>query len=270
MERLKGKTILVGKEPGQGRLLVAISGTGKTAAIGSPGSVPNCVSRCKPAEGVAHAKITVDQDGNIVLTNMKSQNVTFVNGLEIQSKKIIQSNTVELGKDRFSVSVPVILETAKKIVGAVPPPVKQYNISDLEKIWNDFHDKGLKIKKRQKEQGIYAILPMFFTMGAGAVTFVLSFILGDDYKDEIQILSGILIVTGLIMLAYSFTKRKNDTSIEDLEKISEDFQLRYVCPNPDCNIFFGAISYKLLKNQLRSHKDQKMYCPRCGCELVGK
>lgn len=272
MERLKGKTILVGKEPGQGRLLVSVQG--KTAAIGSPGCVPNCVSRCKPTENVGHAKITIDQNGNITLSNMKSQNVTFVNGSEIQSKRINQSNTVELGKDRFSVSMPLILETAKKIVGAVapppPPPVKQFNISHLERVWDDFHDKGLEIKKRQKEQGIYASLPMFFTMGGGAITFVSSFILGDEYKAEIQILSGILVVAGLIMLAYSFTRRKNDTSIEDLEQISEEFQLRYVCPNPDCGKFFGAISYKLLKNQLRSHKDQKMYCPRCGCELVEK
>lgn len=283
MERLKGKTILVGKEPGQGRLLVAISGTGKTASIGSPGSVPNCVSRCKPTENVAHAKIAIDQNGNITLSNMKSQNVTFVNGSEIASKRISMSNTVELGKDRFAVSVPMILETAKKILSIAsnsgsqthqPETPKQepskFNISHLERVWEDFHDKGLEIKKRQKEQGIYASLPMFFTMGGGAVTFVLSFILGDEYKAEIQILSGILVVAGLIMLAYSFTRRKNDTSIEDLEQISEDFQLRYVCPNPDCNKFFGAISYKLLKNQLRSHKDQKMYCPRCGCELVEK
>lgn len=285
MEKLKGKTILIGKEPGQGRLIVAISGTGKAAVIGTPGCVPNCVSRCKPAENVAHAKITIDQGGNLTLSNMKSQNVTFVNGAEIASKRIDSTSTVELGKDRFPVNVPMILETARKIVGApIPNPgsgphlhpeppepgSKKFNISHLKHVWDDFHDKGMEIKKKQKEQGIYASLPMFFTMGGGALTFVLSFILGDEYKAEIQMLSGILVVAGLAMLAYSFVRRKNDTSIEELEQISEDFQLRYVCPNPDCNKFFGAISYKLLKNQLRSHKDQKMYCPRCGCELVEK
>ena len=298
MDRLKGKTILLGKEPGQGRLLLAIVG-GKTAAIGSPNSVPNSVSRCKVVEGVAHAKINIDQNGNMILTNMKPQNVTFVNGSEIVSKRILPNNTVELGKDRFSINLPMLIETAKKLSsisrgsggqngnGEQNGNVGQggnsgqggngdnkdlikYNISHLERVWEEFHEKGLEIKKRQKEQGIYASLPMFFTMGGGAVTFVLSFILGDEYKAEIQILSGTLVVAGLIMLVYSFTRRKNDTSIEDMEQISEDFQLRYVCPNPDCNKFFGAISYKLLKNQLRSHKDQKMYCPRCGCELVEK
>lgn len=285
MERLKNKTILIGKEPGQGRLLVAVAGTGKTAAIGSPWCVPNCVSRCKPAENVAHAGITIDRSGNLTLSNMKSQNVTFVNGSEIASKRITASSTVELGKDRFAVNIPMILEAAKKIVG-VPAgsPIsqsyhkqeqpktapKKYNISHLEHVWEDFHNNGIEIKKRQKEQGVMASLPMFFTMGGGAITFVLSFICGDKYKVEIQILAGLLVVVGLIVLVYSFTKRKNDNSIEEMEQISENFQLRYVCPNPDCNKFFGSISYKLLKNQLRSCKDQRMYCPRCGCELVEK
>lgn len=92
MERLKGKTILVGKEPGQGRLLVAVLETGKAAAIGSPGCVPNSVSRCKPADGVAHVKITIDQSENMVLTNMKPQNVTFINGTEIVSKHVTATN----------------------------------------------------------------------------------------------------------------------------------------------------------------------------------
>ena len=269
MERLKGKTILIGKEPGQGRLLVAIQGNGKSAAIGTPGSVPACVSRCKPAEGVAHAKITVDQNGNIVLTNMKSQNVTYVNGSEIASKRVSSSNSIELGKDRFSINLPVVIETAKKIVSVAPPQppaptTKKFNISHLERVWNDFHDRGLEIKKKQKQQGIYASLPMFFTMGGGAITFVLSFILGEQYKSEIQILSGILMVIGLIMLIFSFMSKKNDTSLEDLEKISEDFQDRYVCPNPDCNKFLGNISYKLLKKQY------SMHCPYCKSEFVEK
>lgn len=285
MERLKGKTILIGKEPGQGRLLVSIAG--KTAALGSPNSVPNSVSRCKPAEGVAHAKITVDQSGNMILSNLKSQNVTYVNGSEIVSKRITPNNSVELGKDRFSVSVPMILEASKKIIAATSPvgfqshvgsqsnskpeppkqEVKKYNISHLERVWNEFHDKGMELKQRQRRQGLMSRLPMFFTVGGGAIS-TISVALG--WPESVKTLCISLTVLGLIIMIYSFVKSKNDTSIEDSEKIQEEFELRYVCPNPDCNKFLGVISYKLLKNQLRSHKDQKMYCPRCGCELVEK
>lgn len=71
VENLKGSTILIGRESDNGRLLVSlmINGTAKTAAMGSAGSVPNCVSRCKPAEGVGHCKIVIDGGGNMTIVN---------------------------------------------------------------------------------------------------------------------------------------------------------------------------------------------------------
>ena len=128
---LKGKTILVGKEPRNGRLFVSVKvkGQPKTAAIGEMNSVPNSVSRCKPAEDTAHCKIEVDNSGNVIVSNLKPQNVTYVNGVEIVSKSVKPNGFIELGKDRFSVGVSTILETASKIVVSVcpppPPPARQ-------------------------------------------------------------------------------------------------------------------------------------------------
>ena len=111
VENLKGSTILIGRESDNGRLLVSlmINGTAKTAAMGSAGSVPNCVSRCKPAEGVAHCKIVIDGGGNMTIVNMKPANVTYVNGVEIVSKRISESSNVELGKDRYRLNVDSML-----------------------------------------------------------------------------------------------------------------------------------------------------------------
>lgn len=268
MERLKGKTILVGKEPGQGRLLVAISGTGKTAVIGNPGCVPNSVSRCKAAENVAHAKITIDQNGNLTLSNIKSQNVTFVNGSEIASKRIDPTAAFELGKDRFSVSVPLIIETAKKIIGT-PTPTSEptpgptpysvtFSISHLEQVWDEMQSNRKKILAKQKKINMVRSGCGIFTMCAMPCIFL--------FGPVGYVLTGI----GIVGNVFSFVGLKNDNTSETMERMNEDFQLRYVCPNPACNKFFGSLSYKLLKNQLRSHKDQKMYCPRCGCELTEK
>ncbi len=137
IDNLKGKTILVGKEPGNGRLFVSvkINGQPKTAAIGEMNSVPNSVSRCKPAENTAHCKIEVDATGNLVVTNLKPQNVTYVNGAEIVSKKVKSNGMIELGKDRYSVSVNTIIETASKIVATViptpPSPPEEYSCMHL-------------------------------------------------------------------------------------------------------------------------------------------
>lgn len=273
MNTLKGKTILIGKEPGQGRLLVSVDG--KKAAIGATNSVPGSVSRCKVPEGVAHAQITIDQNGNMVLTNMKSANVTYVNGSEVASKRITPSNTVELGMDRFNISLPVIIETAKKLEslntgdygdlggngGQKGNSVKQYNISHLEHVWNDFHDRNMEIKQRQRNQALMSRIPMFFTMGGGAVSAV-SIAFG--WPEAVRYLCVGMTVLGVIIMIYTFFKSKNDTSLEDSERILEDFQERYTCPNPDCNKFLGNMSYRLMKKQY------SMHCPYCKCEFVEK
>ena len=270
MERLKDKTILIGKEPVQGRLLIALSGSGISNAIGIPGSVPNCVSRCIPEEDVAHAKITIDQSGNMTLSNVKSQNVTYVNGSEIVSKRIILGDIIELGKDRFSVSIPMVIKIAEKLIcsgtpqiesrGQIPsgssqPSPKKFNISHLEGIWNEMQAKKKDVLAKQKKINMVRSGCGIFTMCAMPCIFL--------FGPIGYVLTGL----GVVGNVYSFVGLKNDDSSDTMERLNEDFQLRYVCPNPDCNKFFGAVSYRLLKNQIRSHKDQKMYCPRCGCQL---
>ena len=260
MQRLKGKTILIGKEPGQGRLLVSVNvnGQARTTAIGQPGSVPNCVSRCKPAEGTAHCKVDVDQNGTMVLTNLKPQNVTYVNGAEIASKKIQANSEVALGKDRFQIPFSVVIETAKKLVPTVAPkdpePKQKYNIKHLEKIWLDFHDKNIEIQKRARQQALLARLPMFFTMGGGAISAIAVAL---NWGNEVKILCVSLTIIGVIVMMYSFFKSKNDTSIEDKEKLLEDFQDHYICPK--CGKYLPVTPYKLMKKQY------SMKCPHAGC-----
>lgn len=270
MDKLKGKTILVGKEPGQGRLLVSVKGLGKSAAIGTPGCVPACVSRCRAAEGIAHAEIAVDASGNMVITNMKPQNVTYVNGSEIVSKRVTPTSTVELGKDRFAISLPTVIETAKKLMaiapGPVPPPgpqpggvpgkpqpsVQKFNISHLEYVWTDLQTKRKAIQEKQKKINLVRTACGLFTLCAMPTIAI--------FGPVGYALTGVGIVGNL----YSFFGLKNDNTSEVLEQMNEDFQDRYVCPNPDCGKFLGNLSYKLLKKQY------SMHCPYCKCEYVEK
>ena len=264
MDRLKGKTILLGKEPGQGRLLVAIVG-GKTAAIGSPNSVPNSVSRCKVVEGVAHAKINIDQNGNMILTNLKPQNVTFVNGSEIVSKRILQNNTVELGKDRYSVSIPMIIDTAKKIVSAIPnpgpgpkpePPKKKFNISHLKGVWERYEQEIDRIAQQQQETGKKRMLPIMVGSLSGVASPILAAVVA------VNTLYITVPVAAISFGLYFVNYKKKDTSYEERKAATEKFTDEYVCPNPECNKFLGNISYKLLKKQY------SMQCPYCKSEFV--
>lgn len=267
MNNLKGKTILIGKEPGSGRLLVAIDGAGKTAAIGAPGCVPASVSRCKPTERKAHAKITVDNLGNMVLTNMKPENVTYVNGSEIVSKKVTGSNSVELGKDHFNINLALVIDTARKLLTTAvsggsaaggSAPTKQFNIRHLKQVWNNYETEMDRIAILQQEIGKKRMLPIMVGSFSGVASPILaSFVAVNTLYITIPVAA---ISFGLYLANY----RKKDTSYEDRKAATEKLTDDYVCPNPECNKFLGNLSYNLLKKQY------SMHCPYCKCEFIEK
>ncbi len=262
MDNLKGKTIFIGRDPNQSRLLITVSGKG--AVIGNANSVPNTVSRC--ANGTAHAKIDIDQNGKMKITNLKPANATFVGGVEISSKHIELNSKVELGKDCFAIYVNRVIKAAEILVGVgTPPPpspsLKKYDITPLKYVWKEYHDNSIEMRKRQKKLGILSRVPMFFTIGSGALTALVRLF---NLPSGIVAFGCVMFFCGIIMLIYSFIKSKNDNTIEEMDELTEKFQERYVCPNPDCHKFLGNMSYKLLKNQYNMH------CPYCKCEWVEK
>jgi hypothetical protein len=270
MERLRNKTLLIGKEPGQGRLQVAIQGTNLLANIGYPGSVPASVSRCMPAQGMAHAKIVIDANGNMTVTNMKPQNVTYVNGNQIMSKRIDADSQIELGGERFSVSVQALLNAAKSIIPVQAPPnpvsqpqsqsqpQKEFSVKHLRTVWERYDEEITEIQERQRKQGISARIPMFFTMGGGAISSV-SIALG--WPEWVRFLCIGLTIVGLIVMVNAFMKSKNDTSIADRKRVMEEFQDNYICPNPECKKSLPQVSYKLLRRNYPC-------CPYCKSKFV--
>lgn len=277
MENLKGRRILIGKEPKFGRLLIAVKGIPNPIALGAMNRVPDSVSRCLIHEGIAHAELIVEPSGVMILRNMKGRNITLVNGSEINSKRVTPSNIIELGPDRYPINLEVILKVASRIVetttayhkpnssqqqNASPPtPAKQYSILHLKGIWDSYHESIIDIQKRGRTHGTNARIPMFFTMGGGALTLP-AFICG--WGEEVKIACSILTLIGFILMGYFFLRSKNDTSIEERERLTEDFTDKYICPNPDCQKFLGNLSYRLLKRQY------SMHCPYCKCEFIEK
>lgn len=244
-EKLKGKTILIGKEQGQGRLCIAVDG--KVAVIKQPGSVPGSVSRCKPQEGIAHAKIEIDSNGVMTITNMKSANVTYVDGIEIMSKLINDGCKITLGKDCYAIDVREVLLAAAKLM---PEPEKIYNISHLARVWNDYHDGLRQLRERQRKINLVRTACGIFTLGAMPCMFF--------FGPIGYVLTGI----GLIGNIYSFVGMKNDNTADEQERLTEKFQSHYVCPNNDCGKFLGNMSYKLMKKQYG------MQCPYCKKKFV--
>lgn len=263
MDKIKGTNILIGKEPGKSRLLINLSGTGKTAAIGTEGSVPGSVSRYRADQNMAHAKLEIEANGGMRIHNLKPENVTYVNGKEVVSKKVTIADSVQLGKDKFNISLPVIIETAVKLAHAGTKPedqdsknIKTFNIRHLERIFEEYEEEQERIVRKQQELQRKRMLPIMF----GSASSLAAPVLGS------LVAVSTLWVTVPIAAAsfgmYIINYRKKDTSFQDRKAASEKFIDDYVCPNPECNKFLGNISYKLLKKQYG------MQCPYCKSKFI--
>ena len=114
---LRGLTILVGKNPNADNILISVEKNGKNRKVLIPdcGKVPQSVSRCFPEQGIAHCKIYIDEKGLPNVTNLKSQNITLIDKLEVVTRKTDESKVLELGKDRFRISIRTIINAAAMV-----------------------------------------------------------------------------------------------------------------------------------------------------------
>lgn len=265
MEKSSEKTILIGREPGKGRLLVSISVNGQTknAAIGEPDSVPPCVSRCKPEENRAHCKLLISENGDMSISNMNRNNVTYVSGREIVSKKIASDANVSLGKDMYPVNIGQIMTIVEKITQNETSSVSQkdgFSIRHLEKVWNTYHDDMFNLQKRQKNLALIKGFYMPLTILSSIVGIAAKHIgLNQEVASTI---SFVMYAIAALILFYGLYRSIADKSLEEKEQISGKFMKEYVCPNPECRHFMGNQPYKILK--------QNTSCPYCKCKFTEK
>lgn len=277
--RLYGKTILVGKEAQQSRLLIAININGKyyMAPYGNAGSVDNGVSRCIPDMQKGHCLINIDAMGNMTVQNLKEMNVTFVNGMQIMKKAVKVNDIIEMGKFHYKVALSLIIDVATKILlqvcgapaqqqvapaaapqaaqlGAKAPAqkaVKTYDLRPLERVWNNYHDAQQALRVRQKNLQLFSGLTPIFTLLSGALRFL-------DLGETFANIALVLFVIGLVVTVWAFYARFTDDSIEEQDRLTNEFQHQYECPNPECRHFLGMQPYHVL-----SRYDN---CPYCKCK----
>ena len=270
MERLKGKTILIGREEGNSRLMITVSDgkVKKGTYIGQPGTVPNTVSRCIPAQNIAHCSIVIDHNGTMTLSNLKAKNVTYVNGTAVARKAVTASDRVELGKTKFQINIAEIINIAERIITAATgrqqqpqnrqpqqqQPQPAYSISHLEKVWNDYQNGLKEIQEEQYKVNILSRVPFFFTIVSGAIT-ALSNSFG--WPKPVFYLTGALTAIGVILFIYGLYRLiKFHNGTEKKEQIINTFKHNYNCPN--CGNFLGNTDFFIIKN--------KGFCPFCRCK----
>lgn len=248
MERLKEKTILIGRDPNTSKLLISININGqvKNATIGD-GYIPSSVSRCIPNQDSAHCKLAINNNGDMILTNLKEQNITKVNGDDILSKRILSTSKISLGKDDYSFSVDTIIEAAKKLV-----PLQPKSIKHLEKVYEDYEKTLDMIHQFQEKKGKMGRLPILVSSFGGVLSTALA-ILGIP---KLLIVTVPITVLPLLLHVKNFTNK--DTSYEDRKKAQDKLIDEYICPH--CQHYLGSQPYKVLK--------QNKKCPHCKGEWI--
>ena len=201
---------------------------GVERAYGQPNSVPTDVSR-------HHLSLQPAGAGKWQVKNLNERNVTFVNGIAIESKTVSESDKIELGNSHYLFSWSALQE----------PKVETADIRPLRRIWEEYNEANIEIRKRQKNIGLLASIPIGITMLGG--------LLAGIAPDELKPYAIVFTVIALIVMIYGFYRRATDNSIEEQEEIKKTFQRKYICPK--CGHFMGFQDYDILS--------QGDACPYC-------
>lgn len=243
--------LTIGREQGNQRLQITAD-NGTVKYYGNPGSVPKSVSR-------QHCKIQVINENELLITNIKPENKTMVNGLAVMEKRIGYNDLVELGKDKYMLSLSAIVnafsqrQTYQTAGNQNQQQAPSYSIAHLEKIWNDYNKAKLDAQIQQAKENAISSVTGLFTMAA----IVVGFIPGVPLAARIGIY-----VLAFVLASYFFYNRTRKASYypklyNDLDNNLHD---NYVCPNPSCRHFLG---YQRFEDLEKSKK-----CPYCGSVFI--
>ena len=218
--------IIIGRNQQTRQLSILKDGT--TTNYGQLGSVPMDVSR-------HHISLVPVESGKWRIKNLNEHNVTFVNGIAVESKTISESDKVELGNSHYLFSWAALQE----------PKEEAIDIRPLKKVWDDYKNKTSELNMAAQKFNIARSATGIVTMLAIACGFVIGH--GPIYI----FFCGIAITLSLCFLY----KAWNDVARiqERRDEYQEEFDSRWVCPK--CGRPIQAKNYIVL-----SKLDACPYC----------
>jgi len=231
--------IIIGREEGARRLHCVVGD--KSFNLGQAGWVPMSVSR-------THCKLAIDGE-KIAITNIKPENITYVNGNQIFSKSISVTDKIELGSDKFAIPLQKILE----VTGGTPKKeAPTFSLKPLESVWNEYEERKQKIQDEQKRIAALSRLQSVLSLGGMCVLAIPSIP---------PTVRNCCIAAALVLAVYFMYKSfKDDSMQKKITDLNKEFESKYKCPNPDCPRPFSVNTpYSHLIYNTRG-------CSHCGCK----
>lgn len=218
--------IIIGRDQQTRRLCVTKDGQSK--CYGQPNSVPMDVSR-------HHISLQPAGTGKWKIKNLNERNVTFVNGIAVESKTISESDKIELGNTHYLFSWDALDE----------PRVETVDIRSLKKIWEKYDEQRLEFQIAERKFNAARSATGIITMLAIACSLILGH--GPIYLVLYALAIGISVA--FTIQAY----QKSSEVPRQQQEMNKNFQRRYICPK--CGHFMGFQDYDILT--------QGDACPYC-------
>lgn len=211
--------IIIGRDPDTRQLCVIKDGI--STKKGNLGSVPMDVSR-------HHISLQPIGAGRWQIKNLNERNVTFVNGIAVESKTITERDRIELGNSHYLFSWTTLQE----------PKVETVDIRPLKRIWevNQKINDNAEIRKHKinldkQKQNLLRGLTVIFT----PLAIILSIYGGGRDNPFLIVLYCMpVIITAIITInQYNGLKKDEEEIVQDKEKKHERdiiFRRDYSCP----------------------------------------
>ncbi len=227
--------IIIGRDAQTSQLAVVVGQ--QAIRLGTPGSVPRTVSR-------QHCRLTVNDDGTILVENLKAANITYINNVGIEKKILHREDSLALGTDHYAVDTHAVLAVIEKM------KPKSVDIRPLKKVWEE-HEQYL-INQKIKNARFVAIASStgLFTIGAMVYTFI---------SGSNEMVRNTLYLIAALLILFTFIKRWRDASRVPIEqkKVNDAFRHDYSCPN--CGHSFSMNYEELQKYDC---------CPFCKAKFI--
>lgn len=218
--------IIIGRDQQTRQLSIVKDGV--TKHYGQSGSVPMDVSR-------HHISLQPIDEGKWKIKNLNEQNVTFVNGIAIESKNISENDKVELGNSHYLLNWEALSEPKEETV----------DIRPLKIIWKEYDEKKFDSQIAERKFNAARSATGIITMLAIACSIILG-------HGPIYIILYALAIG--ISLAFTYLAYKKSTEVPKQQReLTKRFQQTYVCPK--CGHFMGFLDYDILI--------QSDACPYC-------
>lgn len=179
-----------------------------------------------------HARLFYEADGTIFIEDVGSTNGTFVNGSQIQKKRITHTDEIKLGNNYI---LPLI-EALKC------DDDYREEFAALKVVYDNYIQSKVKIQSsNQFKIRIFQSIPFAIP---GIIGVVIGF-LGKGSPQLFMLSLGIVICAPTIGI---YLGAKQSAKIpQQLQDIANQFKIDYVCPK--CGSFLGEIPWESLKNR---------------------